>query len=395
MKRIVFIMIFAICCLTGCKTGQERVAEADSAVIYTRGQGFSKEGITFVQNEIVQYTDFATGVTMPLCSRLNCSHRTLTLDEEENGVEPCMAYVKDAYQAVLYREKLYVFTENRGGICIYVSDADGANRKLLTEIPNIGWTGGFSTEFYEDWIVMVANRSEKSEGEDGGITVENYTGIYCINCVTGKATVCEKEWDDNITLKGVNDTFVCVYYKHIDDAIYEKYTREELDNDSSLYDEYKKEELWQCNLKDGSATELYDGIFGSHCYPVDTHKGGVIIHRVLEDGTDEYVYRSFSDGEEVNIPMDSFLVLLMEENYALLSVTYGAENEGIYRFSYEDGTLEKVETDSSLIPSRMLGGNLYCIKEDLKSRAVSLEVFLSGGSEELYVMERTIYDTIK
>ena len=395
MKRIVYILIFAICCMTGCKTEPEKAVQADSAVIYTRGQGFSKEGITFVENGIVQYTDFATGVTMPLCSRLNCAHRTLTLDESENGAEPCMAYVKDAYQAVLYREKLYVFTENSGGICIYVSDADGANRKLLAELPNISWTGGFSTEFYGNRLVMVANRSERSEAEDGEITVETYTGIYSINCVTGKTTVCEKEWDTHVALECVDDTSVYVYYNNIDDEIYEKYTREELDNDLSLYDEYKKVELWKCDMEDGSATELYAGTFGRKCYPMGMHKDGVIIHISQEDGTDEYVYRSFSDGEEVVIPTDSFLVLLMEETYALLSVTYGAEDEGIYRFTYEDGILEKVETDSSLIPSRMLGGNLYCIKDDLKSRAVSLDVFLSGGSGELYVMERTIYDTIR
>lgn len=395
MKRIAFIMIMAICCLTGCKKEPEMAVQADSAVIYTRGQGFSKEGITFVEKGIVQFTDFSTGVTMPLCSRLNCSHQPLTIDEAENAVEPCMAYVKDAYQAVLYREKLYVFTGNREGICIYVSEADGANRKLLAELPNISRTSGFSTEFYNNRLVMVANRIERSEGENGEIEVETYTGIYSVDCETGKTTVCEKEWDDEITLKGVDDTSVCVYYGHLDEAIYERYTREELDNDISLYDEYQIMELWKCNLEDGSATELYPGTFGSYCYPMDTHKDGVIIHISGEDGISEYIYRSFSDGKEEVIPTDSFLVLLMEEDYALLSVTYGAEDEGIYRYFYKDGTLEKVETDPSFIPSRMLGGNLYCIKDDLMSRVVSLDAFLSGESEELYVMERTIYDTIK
>ena len=394
MKRIVFIMIFAICCLTGCKNEQERVAEADSAVIYTRGQGFSKEGITFVQNEIVQYTDFATGVTMPLCSRLNCSHRKLTTAEAENGTEPCMAYVKDAYQAVLYRERLYVFTDNNVGLGIYVSDADGANRRLLTEIKNVRWIGGFSTEFYKDRLVIVGNRSERLEGEDGEMTVENYTGIYSIDCTTGQTTVCEKEWNDRVTIRSIDDTSVYVYYNYIDEAIYETYTAEELNNNVSLYADYQTVELWQCNLENGSATELYAGDFGSNCYPIHTHKDGVIIHTALEDGASKNVYRSFSDGEEVVIPADSFLVLLMEKSYALLSMADSDGNDGIYRFIYKDGTLEKLETDSSFVPSRVLGGNIYGRKDD-KTCVMALDVFLSGGSEELYVMERLIYDTIR
>jgi len=398
VKKIAFIMILVICCLTGCKKEQEMAVQADSAVIYTRGQGFSKEGITFVKNGIVQYTDFSTGVTMPLCSRLNCSHRKLTLDEAENGAEPCMAYVKDAYQAVLYREKLYVFTENGGGIGIYVSGADGANRKLLAELPNVRWTGAFSTEFYKDRLVMVGNRMERSEGENGEMEVETCTGIYSIDCETGKTMVCEKEWDDTVTLKGVNDTSVCVYYKHIDDEIYEKYTAEELDNDISLYDEYQTVELWQCNLEDGSAKELYPGTFSRHCYPTDVHKDGVIISTFREDGTEENVYRSFSTGEEVTIPFDSFRVLLMEEEYALLTTMEGPEGEKIevvYRYFYKKGSLEKVETDPSLTPSRIMGGNLYGWRDDDKMRVVSLDAFLSGESDELYAMERLIYDTIK
>lgn len=398
MKRIVFMIILAIGCLAGCKGKEETAVQVDSAVIYTRGQGFSKEGITFVEDEIIQYTDFSTGATMPLCSRLNCSHRVLTMDETENGAEPCMAYVKDAYQAVLYRERLYVFTENGGGLGIYVSEADGTNRKLLAELPNISWTGGFNTEFYKDRLVLVANRSEKSEGENGEIEITTYTGIYSIDCETGKMTVCEKEWDDRVALECVDDTSVYVYYNHIDEEIYETYTKEELENDSSLYDEYHKVELWQCNLEDGSAIELCAGTFGSYCYPIAVHKDGVIIYTVLEDGTEEYSYRPFSGGTEVTMPFDSLRVLLMEEDYALITRMEGQEGEEvevIYRCFYKDGTVERVETDASLTPSRMLGGNLYCIKEDLKSSAVSLDVFLSGGSEELYVMERTIYDTIK
>ena len=398
MKRIVFIMIFAICCLAGCKAGQERVAEADSAVIYTRGQGFSKEGITFVQNEIVQYTNFSTGETMPLCSRLNCSHRALTMTEEENGAEPCMAYVKNAYQAVLYREKLYVFTEEKGGICIYVSEADGANRELLTEISNVRWSGAFSTEFYGDWLVMVANRLEQLEGENGEITMETYAKLYCIDCETGEMTVSKKEWNDSIGVLEVDETSVYVCYDHIDDALYEKYTKAELKNDPSLYDEYQIVELWKCNLEDGNVTEICAGKFGGNCYPIAVNKDGVIYGISEDDGKASKFYMSFSTDEEVVMPFDSLRVFFMTEDYALLSTMEGPTGEAIeviYQYFYKDGTLERVETDPSLTPNRIMCGNLYCSKGDYKTRVVPLDVFLSGGSEELYVMERLIYDTIR
>lgn len=398
MRRVVLIAVLVICSLTGCKAEQEKTEPVDSAVIYTRGQGFSKEGITFLEKGIVQYTDFSTGETMPLCSRLNCSHRILTGGETENGGEPCMAYVRDAYQAILYREKLYVFTVESSGICIYISDADGANRKLLAELSGAVFSGGFTTEFYGNRLALMTlhNKISTQEGEE--IDVETYYRLYCIDCETGQVTACSKEWNSNATIKCVDDTSVYVYHTYTDDAVYEKYTSEELYNNPLLSSDYKKGELWLCSPEDGSANELYPGKFGEDRSLIGVNKAGAVIGISEEAGTGKTVYLSFVTGEEIEMLSSFGRVLFMNEDYALLSATEGKEGEkieAIYRFFYEKGSLEKVDMDTSLTPSRMLGGNLYCMKDDGQTRVMSLDEFLSGGSEELYLMDRIIYEINK
>lgn len=393
MKRIVWIVVLALCCFVGCKGKQEKAEPVDAAVIYTRGQGFSKEGITFLKKGIVQYTDFATGETMPLCSRLNCPHRKLTESETENGAEPCMAYVKDAYQAVLYREKLYVFTIEKGGICIYISDADGANRKLLAELSGAMFRGGFSTEFYGNSLAMMTSQSEISSEEDGEIEVESYYKLYCIDCVTGQVTECTKEWDNSATIYGMDDTSVYVYYDYTDEAVYERYTMEELSEDPLLAIEYKRGELWKCSLEDGSADELLPGEFRAHRSLLDVNKNGAVIGD-SQDGTEKTVYYSFERGEEVAVLADSCRVLWMEDDSVVLSATdEHTDSKVIYRFDCEEGSLKKIETDPALLPSRMMGGNLYFSEAVDRTRVMSLDEFLSGGSEALYFMDKIIYET--
>lgn len=398
MKRGAVAALLLVCCLAGCESKKETVASVESAVIYTRGQAFTKEGLTFLQDAIIQYTDFATGETMPLCSRLNCPHRTLTAEEKENGAEPCMAYVEDAYQAILYREKLYVFAMENNGICIYVSDADGTNRKLLAELSNVLYTGGFATEFYGSRLVMMTKKNEISTQEGGGIDIEAHARLYGIDCETGKVSACTKEWSGNAAIHCIDEDSVYVYHTYIDDAVYERYTAEELNNNPLLLKDYNRGELWKCSLKDGTASELWQGKFGAHRTLLAVNKGGAVISISEEDGAEETVYLSFSTGEETTMLSDSSRVLSMDEDGVLLTMTENQEDTTIgvlYRFNYKDGTLEKVETDASLLPVRMLGGNLYCMKEDGKTRVMSLEDVLSGGSKELYTLERVIYQPME
>lgn len=399
MKRKWMIWVFVLFCLAGCGKKERTVEEPvkETAVIFTRGQGFSNDGITFLANSIVQYTDFATGETMPLCSRPNCPHRLLTSDEIENGTEPCMAYVANAYEAVVYKEKLYVFTDENG-IRIYVSEADGSNRKLLAELANAFQTGTFSTFFSGSNIVVVTAERGVSKTEEGTMDIKNLRRLYCVDYETGKAVLTDHAWEHTIQLCGMDGDMAYVYEDYTLPEVYERYTEAELDKDPDLYRPYKRCELWQCSLKDGTTTQLLTGKLGADYSVTKVDKEGAVLAVHKQNEEEKYIYYSFATGEEKEIPLPrNSKVLQMESGSILFTGIVQEEEEResiIYRYFCNNGKVDKNTIDSSLVPIRMLGGKLYCLKDEM-TVVLSLKDVLEGKSEACYQMNRTIYDIMK
>lgn len=398
MKRIMIVLLLAVCCLAGCKAEPKKQAEEeDSAAIFTRGQAFAKEGITFVKDSIVQYADFATGETRPLCSRLDCPHRIRTFDEIENGAEQCVAYVENAFQAALYREKMYVFTDTGNKLRIYVLNLDGSNKRCLTEIVGAQFTGGFSTEFYGNHLVLLTSGRNVSKKEDDSVEIVTIYRLYMIDCENGATVACEQEWKQHPTIAGVDESAVYLYHTYVDDAIYEKYTSAEIYANPELQEEYKHYELWKCAMGEEKAEELEHGRFNAAANLSTARKNGAVI-RKNEDGTEKMVYLSLQSGEETEMISASCRVLCMDEERVLLTATETVEDRTvnvIYSFSIKDGNVKKEEIAPEVIPVRMLGGNLYCLKEGGKNCVMSLEDVLAGKNEVIYQMEYVLYDTIR
>lgn len=394
-KWSVLILIFL--CFCGCGKKAEQTTE-ETAVIYTRGQGFSREGITFLQDSMVQFTDFASGETRPLCSRLNCPHRILTAEEVDNGIEPCMAYVENAYEAVVYQGKLYVFSEKKGGIRIWVSDADGANRRVLTDLAGISVSGSFSTHFIGNTLVTIGAEMSAEKTEDGQVEVNMLRRLYCIDCERGEVIKTDHLWEHPIQFCGMDRDMAYVYEDYLLPEVYEQYTMEELDQNPDLYRAYKRYELWQCSLADGITRQLLEGKLGADCTVSQVNKEGAVLSLHKQNEEEKYTYYVFTTGEEKEIPVPKDARVLQMESKSILFTRVEEKEAGlentIYRYSCADGKTEKIAIASSLIPIRMLGGMLYCRYGD-KTAVVSLGEVLKGNSEVLYQMDRTIYDTVR
>ena len=399
MKRALVVLALLMLCLPGCKKTAEETEKAETAEIYTRGQGFSAEGITYVQDSIVLFADFATGETMPLCSRPNCAHRGLTEEENGNGTEGCMAYVKNAIQAVLYREKLYVFTEESGNIGIYVSEADGANRKLLAELQNAYFRAGFSTQFYDNKIVMIVAAKEVTKAEDGTMEITSPRRVVCINCETGNVLDSDKRWDNPTELYSVDGDVAYVSERYTIQEVFSLYTEEELNNNPELVRPYQRESLWQCSLTDGTTTELFAGKLGADYFANGVNKeGAVLIEHKLNEKS-KIVYYSFATQEEKEVPLETGIegvkLFLMEKGSVLFTRSMkkvnGEDNE-LYRYYCDSGEVKTLKIDASLLPVKVLGGRLYCLKDGMTA-VMSLEDVLNGKCEVIYQMERDIYRT--
>lgn len=309
-----------------------------------------------------------------------------------------MAYVENAYQAVLYREKLYVFTEESGNIGIYVSDADGSNRRLLAELLDSHFLFGFSTQFYDNRIAMLVSEREVSKADDGTMEMKSLRRLVSIDCETGNVLNFDKKWEQPVSLYGIDGDAAYVYEAYTLQEVYSLYTEEELKQNPELIRPYQRAFLWQCSLTDGVTTELFAGKLGADYSVSSVNRAGAVlnVHKLHEE--EKKVYFSFATQEEKVIPLEKDArVLQMEDGSILFS---RAENTGngtegaIYRYFCGSGEAKKLEMDSSLVPVRMLGGKLYCLKDEMTT-VVSLEDVLNGKSEACYQTKRVIYQQMR
>lgn len=405
-KRLLFLFVVVFCC-AGCGKNEEMVDSITEtknetnveAVIYSNGQGFSKEGITYVEDSIIQYIDFASGECFPLCSRLNCPHRRLTAEEIENGLEPCMAYLEGVYQAVVYQEKLYAFaTKDGGGIYIYASDMDGANRKVLAQLPEASIHNGIGAQFYEDKLVLLTMCFSDVRGEEPILSADMVTGLFCVELDSGKVTECLQEWSGTTKLLYVDAEGALVSVEYIKEEVYERWTEEERLATPNLVRDYKYTTLWSVSFADGSATELEKGKLDGWNVLKGANREGALVVRVKENMENELYYLSFTTGKETPLPLSDVMVLDMKKEGALLVQSVKQEGKmvnQVYEFTIAQQEAKLLSTNLEKRPVQLMGGNVYCEGDGGNHIVVSLEDFLAGNTKVLYEMETSIYAIIR
>lgn len=405
-KELLFLLVVAVC-FAGCKKNREMselMSETKKetnveAVIYSNGQGFSQEGITYIQDSIIWYIDFASGERFPLCSRLNCPHRRLTAGEIENGVEPCMAYLKEVYQAVVYQEKLYAFaTKGGSGIYIYVSDMDGTNRKLLAQFSGASLHNGIGARFYEDKLALLTMCFSTVQGEETTMSADMTTGLLCVELDSGKVTECQQEWSGTTKLLYMDAEGVLVSVDSIEEEVYEQWTEEERLADPDLVRDYKHTTLWSISFADGSATELEGVKLDGWNVLKGADREGALVVRVNVDKENELYYVAFATGKETLLPLSDVNVLKMEKERALLVQMVKQEGKNTYQVYEFTAAAQEVELFSANLekrPVQLIGGNVYCEGENGNHVVVLQEDFFAGSTKILYEMENSIYAILR
>ena len=98
--------------------------------IDTTAVAFSEDGIYFLMNQCLCYTDFATGLSVFLCSKPGCLHGEST---SGGALRLCDAYVHDLVTVMFcYDGSLYYTTfEDENGYTLHARDLDGTNLRKV------------------------------------------------------------------------------------------------------------------------------------------------------------------------------------------------------------------------------------------------------------------------
>lgn len=126
-KRLLIIMFFMLLMIGGCKKEEQLPEEI---AFYDRFS-LGRDGILYC-SDLLYITDYTTGVTVPLCDKPNCAHEPRSGTNENpqcNAVYPgfmCAAF--------LYRDQLYVFTEDgMNHTIVYMAESTGEGRRKIAE----------------------------------------------------------------------------------------------------------------------------------------------------------------------------------------------------------------------------------------------------------------------
>ena len=158
---------------------------------------FSEEGMLYVKDNLYCFLDFETQESYVLCSKINCPHRRLTVEEEQNGMEQCMAYVSygelDNY-AFMMDGKRYRVQNYYNGCTITVSGWDGSNSRVISKI-----NGNVIDELVvvDEKLWMIVTETQDSFVIDDQKTTSFEKYVPCVvNLKNGEVIKGECTWVD-------------------------------------------------------------------------------------------------------------------------------------------------------------------------------------------------------
>ena len=132
MKRKLCLIICVALCITmsaACKR-EEKVKEKPEnySVVTNMRMQVKDNGIFYLDGyeKLMKFYDYELKESIPVCDKPNCKHRSLK----------CNAYIENGFDSTLgnYRGKLYFFQPASEEFSLYVSDANGSNRKELAKL---------------------------------------------------------------------------------------------------------------------------------------------------------------------------------------------------------------------------------------------------------------------
>lgn len=269
MKRVSLIFtITLIFLLSGCgekgKTESKIPDISNSEVINgevicsNTGMTVTEEGVIFPiemqDGGILQYYDYHTEKSYPLCSNVNCAHTDNTCDAWFDSM---------VLGPTIYGNRIYLFAQNvESNSWTFLSmDADGTNRKKIAELKGTDFSGDYlmpsgvfwyqedlvtfpiqcgSWDTGEEWQVLVA--MDLTDGKVQTIGKMD-TDQSVLTYVNGSCFMSREEWDESVLDEEE-------YYKKMGaDADYDNYYRE-------WYEAHHQTIYYLLDLASGESTDL-------------------------------------------------------------------------------------------------------------------------------------------
>lgn len=171
MKRSLFGLLFLIVLIMGGCGNEEQPADEEIEFCFRFSLG--KDGILYC-GSLLYITDYATGVTVPLCDKPNCAHEPQSSTNENPQCNA--AYSGGIETAFIYQDKLYVFV--RDGLnhtTVYMSENTGEGRRKLGEA-DFTWDGFM--QFQNGKLYFSAERESYQEDKSLLQEKEIFLGLF-------------------------------------------------------------------------------------------------------------------------------------------------------------------------------------------------------------------------
>lgn len=255
-------------------------------------KSMNQDGIIIVDySGCICFADYETGRMIPLCGRANCRHDEAPTHEER---ESCFALYPngDIVQAFLYNDKVYVLVNEGVNHCVmYRSDADGSNRKKLSEA-DFG-ADSYRVKYNQDRLIFSARVYSYSQEGQPDEKMDYFIACYDLR-KNRFSEVTERHHDyGQINVTDVQDNKL-VYFLH---------EREEMmGNEADLGTSvYSGEQFRERNLETGEDKELFTEGFETAFY----EDGKVFYFVSVDDGYALHEYNCSNKKDHVLKTADS------------------------------------------------------------------------------------------
>lgn len=283
-KRLFVFMLLTLLIMGGCKdrNQEEQLAEEEIVFDFTAHFSLGKDGILYY-SDLLYITDYATGVTVPLCDKPNCAHKPQSSTNENPQCNA--AFTGRIEAAYIYHDKLYVFVvDGVNHTTVYMAETTGEGRRKIAEA-DYSWYGNL--EFRDGKLYFSAERFLYEENNSLRQEKEVFIGSFDTNNQSFEILTTQDMSLAGINIDGITSSeFFFRRYTFLDDK------RNDLTNISVEYIAKNLETGEERNFLEGEDIVNHIGDYSI----VETG----IYYMLVKGGTYEY-WKKETDGDEIFI----------------------------------------------------------------------------------------------
>ena len=210
---------------------------------------YNDNGIIVVSRGIAYYIDPATGIKMPICTKINCNHNGRS---PANPSPTCNAYLSEYVNCAAFmgNNLYYVSCPDDKGLFIkefYKANKDGTNRRLLYRAEEAEI---YSSGIYEEGYLIYAYYNDESQ--DGKKLDKNKIGILVLNLENESMKKVEiaDRYSGKVLISTIKDGYLyymlSYYYEDLKDYGYDYLASEE---GAEKLREILRLEVWRYNIE--------------------------------------------------------------------------------------------------------------------------------------------------